>query len=339
MAGGLVALLDDIATLARMSAASIDDVAAAAGKTSVKAAGVVVDDTAVTPQYLEGIDASRELPMIRKITIGSLRNKLLIILPIALLLSSFAPWLITPILMLGGSYLCFEGAEKLWEMVRGAGKTGGKSTEDDAGGAAPAAATGPEAEKKVVSGAVRTDLILSAEIMIISLNEVAEQSVWMQAGVLVVVGILMTVIVYGVVAVIVKMDDVGAALAKRDTAGVAAAGRGLVKAMPVVLQALSVIGTFAMTWVGGHILLNGITEFGWHWPHDAIATIADPAHHIPGVGGALAWIIETLIAFIVGAIWGGIIAAVVHVLPFGHHGADSAGSAEATTDEDTAAPR
>ena len=312
MAGGLVALLDDISVLARMSAASIDDVAAAAGRTSVKAEGVVVDDTAVTPQYLEGVDASRELPMIRKITIGSVRNKLLIILPIALLLSAFAPWAITPILMLGGSYLCFEGAEKLLDMVRR------KSGEKDEA-AEPAVRQGEDAEKKVVSGAIRTDLILSAEIMIISLNEVAEQSVWMQAAVLFVVGILITLVVYGVVALIVKMDDIGLALAKRDSAGVKKLGQGLVKAMPFILSALSVVGTFAMTWVGGHIIVEGIGDLGWHGPHDLIAAIAHPVAGLAGVGGALAWCVETLCAFIVGTVWGAFLATVIHLLPFGSH--------------------
>lgn len=312
MAGGLVALLDDISVLARMSAASVDDVAAAAGRTSVKAAGVVVDDTAVTPQYLEGVDASRELPMIRKITIGSLRNKLLIILPIALLLSAFAPWAITPILMLGGSYLCFEGAEKLLDMVRH------KSGEKDEP-AEPAVRQGEDAEKKVVSGAIRTDLILSAEIMIISLGEVAEQSVWMQAVVLFVVGILITLVVYGVVALIVKMDDIGFALAKRDSAGVKKLGQGLVKAMPFILSALSVVGTFAMTWVGGHIIVEGIGDLGWHGPHDLIAAIADSVAGLAGVGGALAWCVETLCAFIVGTVWGAFLATVIHLLPFGGH--------------------
>lgn len=322
MAGGLVALLDDIAMLARMSAASIDDVAAAAGRTSVKAAGVVVDDTAVTPQYLEGVDASRELPMIRRITIGSLRNKLLIILPIALLLSAFAPWAITPILMLGGSYLCFEGAEKLLDMVR---RTAGESAEP----AEPAVRRGPDAEKKVVSGAIRTDLILSAEIMIISLNEVSEQSVWMQAAVLFVVGILITIVVYGVVALIIKMDDIGLALAKRDTAGAKKFGQGLVKAMPFVLSALSVVGTFAMTWVGGHIIIEGIGELGWHGPHDLIAAIADPVAGIAGVGGALAWCVETLCAFVVGTVWGAFLATIIHLLPFaGHAGSHEDAEAE-----------
>ena len=315
MAGGLVALLDDIATLARMSAASIDDVAAAAGRTSVKAAGVVVDDTAVTPQYLEGVDASRELPMIRKITIGSLRNKLLIILPIALLLSAFAPWAITPILMLGGSYLCFEGAEKLQDMVRHKSGEKDKPTE-------PAVRQGEDAERKVVSGAVRTDLILSAEIMIISLNEVAEQSVLMQAVVLFVVGILITLVVYGVVALIVKMDDIGLALAKRDAAGVKKFGESLVKAMPFVLSALTIIGTFAMTWVGGHIIIEGIGELGWHGPHDLIAAISEPIAGIAGVGGVLAWCAETLCAFLVGTVWGAFLATIVHFLPFGHHGSE-----------------
>ena len=166
MAGGLAALLDDIAALAKLAAASTDDVAAASARASVKAAGVVVDDAAVTPQYVQGIDPKRELPIIWRITLGSLRNKLLIILPVALLLSEVAPWLLTPILMLGGTYLCFEGAEKILELVTG-------HTEEKA-----AAEQGPEAEKRIISGAVRTDLILSAEIMVISLNEVMQETIW-----------------------------------------------------------------------------------------------------------------------------------------------------------------
>ena len=164
MPGGLAALLDDVALIAKTASASIDDVAAAAGKTSAKATGIVVDDAAVTPRFVQGVTPARELPIIWRIAKGSLFNKLVIILPVALLLSWLAPWLLNPILMLGGAYLCFEGAEKVWE------KISGHEDHEEA-----AVDTGPDAENKLVRGAVTTDLILSAEIMVISLNEVAAE--------------------------------------------------------------------------------------------------------------------------------------------------------------------
>lgn len=315
MAAGLAALLDDVAALARLAAASTDDVAAAAGRASVKAAGVVVDDTAVTPQYLEGVSPARELPMVRKIAMGSIVNKLVIILPIALLLSSFAPWAIPWILIAGGTYLSFEGAEKLWEMVR-------RSEEDTE----PAVLRGAEAEKKVVWGAIRTDLILSAEIMMIALAEVDEEPVANQAMILVVVGLLITAVVYGIVALIVKMDDIGLTLSRRENAGVQRFGAGMVAAMPKVLRVISVIGTVAMTWVGGHIILVNTAELGWHGPYDLVHHLADPVHHLAAVGGVLAWLVETVCAFVLGAIWGGIIAALVHILPF--HGGDGHGDGQ-----------
>ena len=217
MSGGLFALLDDVAALARLAAASVDDVGAAAGRASVKAAGVVVDDTAVTPQYVRGVTADREFPIVKKIAIGSLRNKLLFILPAALLLSQFLPWALTPLLMLGGTYLCYEGFEKVWGAVRG------HHDHDE-----PVAMQGPDAEKTVVSGAIRTDFILSAEIMVIALNEVAEEPFVSRALILIVVAIAITLLVYGVVAAIVKMDDAGLALAQRESAGAQKLGRGLV---------------------------------------------------------------------------------------------------------------
>src|SRR3954471_11543656 len=189
MAGGLFALLDDVAALARLAAASVDDIGAATGRATAKAAGVVIDDTAVTPQYVHGIAAKRELPIIKRIAIGSLRNKLLFILPAALLLSQFVPWVLTPILMLGATYLCYEGAEKVWGKIRG----------HDAH-AAPTATVGEDAEKQMTSGAIRTDFILSAEIMVIALNEVADQSFWPRLIILAVVAVAITLLVYGVVA-------------------------------------------------------------------------------------------------------------------------------------------
>ncbi|RZJ42233.1 MAG: DUF808 domain-containing protein, partial [Brevundimonas sp.] len=227
MPSGLIALLDDVAGIAKLAAASIDDVGAAAGKAGAKAAGVVVDDAAVTPKYVTGLEPSRELPIIGKIAVGSIRNKLLLILPVALLLTAFAPWALTPILMLGGTYLCFEGAEKLMEMFGGGHhEEAGPATDDPA-----------HLEKKTVSGAVRTDLILSAEIMVIALNDVADRPLLTQAGVLIVVGLAMTVIVYGAVGLIVKMDDIGLHMAHKSSRFSQTVGRGLVKGMPVVMEA------------------------------------------------------------------------------------------------------
>ncbi len=300
MAGGLVALFDDVALLARAAAASVDDVGAAAAKAGVKAAGVVVDDTAVTPQYVRGLSADRELPIIRKIAVGSLRNKLLIILPAILLLSEFLPWLLTPILMVGGAYLCYEGAEKIWHRLR-------PSHEEHA--------TVEEAqpdEKTLVRGAVRTDFILSAEIMVISLNEVASESFWSRAAILAVVGLLITILVYGVVALIVKMDDAGLRLSRTGKKGVASFGRGLVKGMPKLLSALTVIGTVAMLWVGGHILLVGADELGLHAPYDALHHVEEAVHEATGaLGGVLAWLVDTAASAVVGLLVGALVVLVL----------------------------
>ena len=213
MSAGLFGLLDDVAALARLAAASVDDIGAAAGRATAKAAGVVIDDTAVTPQYVHGITADRELPMIKRIAIGSLRNKLLFILPAALLLSQFLPWLLTPILMLGATYLCFEGAEKVLGRLH---RNGSHDSH-----AAPTAAVGEDAERQMTAGAIRTDFILSAEIMVIALNEVADQAFVPRLIILVVVALVITVAVYGVVALIVKMDDIGLSLAQRSSRFVA----------------------------------------------------------------------------------------------------------------------
>ncbi|MDN5724662.1 MAG: DUF808 domain-containing protein [Propionibacteriales bacterium] len=304
MAGGLAALLDDIAAMARLAAASMDDVAAASLKASSKAAGVVVDDAAVTPQYVSGIDPKRELPIIWKIALGSLRNKMLIILPVALLLSTFLPFLVTPILMLGASYLCFEGAEKVWELFRGHKK-------DDT---APAVVKGPEAEKKVISSAVRTDLILSAEIMVIALNEVTSQPLLMRAVILVVVGLAITALVYGAVGLLVKMDDIGVSMAGRESPTSQRVGSALVKAMPKVMSAISFIGMIAMLWVGGHIILVGLDELGVMYPYAWVHQLEVMVQGLPVVGAVVAWIVNTFFSFVLGLIWGGIIALVVHLV-------------------------
>lgn len=311
MSAGLFALLDDVAVLARLAAASVDDVGLAAGKASMKAAGVVVDDTAVTPQYVQGVAAARELPMIKKIAIGSLRNKLLIILPAALLLSQFLPWVLTPILMLGGTFLCYEGAEKIWERF-GPGHPA-PAAEEKAAELPP-----EETEKKLVSGAIRTDLILSAEIMVISLNEIAAEGFVSRAVILVVVAVLITAVVYGVVALIVKMDDLGLRLAQRPGAGAQRFGRGLVNAMPRVLTVISAIGTVAMLWVGGYILLSGLDELGLSAPYDLVRAVKGAADDALGaVGGVAGWLVNTFFSAVLGVLVGAVVVAVLHVLPFG----------------------
>ena len=298
MAGGLLALLDDVALIARQAAASVDDIAGMTAKTSTKAAGVVIDDAAVTPQYVSGVTPSRELPMIWRITKGSLRNKLVFILPIALLLNAFAPWALTPILMLGGAYLVFEGAEKIVH----------KLSSDSDEQAEQAANKSEQDEDNLVNSAIRTDLILSTEIMVISLDEVKDQPVWMEAAVLIAVGIFLTVAVYGAVALLVKIDDIGRGMIERGNAP--KLGRGLVKAMPYVLSAIGVIGTIAMLWVGGHLIVRGLDEVvGWHWPHEIIAKGQEAVG-----GGALGWMVETGISMLVGLIVGFIVLGVVQLV-------------------------
>lgn len=277
MAGGLLALLDDVALIAKTAASSMDDVAGMTAKTSTKAAGVVIDDAAVTPQYVTGVTPARELPIIWKITKGSLRNKLLIILPIALLLNAFAPWALVPILMVGGTYLCFEGAEKIADKLL----HNGKDQQEEA------VNRDEQGEDALVKSAVRTDLILSAEIMIISLDEVADQPLMVEFMVLVAVAIFITLAVYGAVALLVKIDDIGLGMIERDKAP--GLGRALVNGMPVVLKIIGIVGTVAMLWVGGHLIIRGLDEvFGWHWPHDVLEHLAEAVG-----GGALGWLVDT----------------------------------------------
>lgn len=303
MAGGLAALLDDIAAIAKVAAASIDDVGAAAGKASAKAVGVVVDDTAVTPRYVQGFLAHRELPVILKIATGSLRNKILIILPVALLLSQFVPWLITPLLMLGGTYLSYEGAEKVYEVLRG-------GHHEVAASEQVAEIGSPEHERAMVAGAIRTDLILSAEIMAIAMAEVADQALLARALVLAVVAVLLTVLVYGVAALIVKLDDMGLALTARKTAALQRLGHGLVAAMPIVMRVISTIGVAAMIWVGGHLVLSGTYTLGWHGPYGFVHHLEESVASIAGVGGLLAWLVDTVASALVGLLVGFVVVGV-----------------------------
>jgi uncharacterized protein len=327
MSTGLIALLDDIAALAKVAAASLDDVAAQAGKAGAKAAGVVIDDAAVTPRYVVGFAAARELPIVRRIAWGSLKNKLVFLLPAALALGLFLPGAITPLLMFGGAFLCYEGAEKLWEKLM-------------PHAAVPQAqAAGPQdpqaLEDAKVRGAIQTDFILSAEIMAITLGSLPESSFWMQAVVLAVVGIGITVVVYGAVALIVKADDMGLALAQHTApaSGNSAApnamdrmlrpltqalGRGLVKGMPPFLILLGAVGTAAMLWVGGGILLHGMETLG-------PAALPGFAHHVahaaalavPAMAAAVEWVTHAVLAGIFGVVVGAALIPVVQwiVLP------------------------
>jgi len=301
MASGLAALLDDVAGIAKLAAASLDDVSAAAGKAGSKAIGVVVDDTAVTPGYAMGFSPDRELPIVWKIALGSLRNKFFFLLPGALLLSAFAPWAVTPLLMLGGAYLCFEATEKILEALLPHAHEVSPET-------LAQSSTAMEAQK--VAGAIRTDLVLSAEIMAIALASVAARPLAIQAGALALVGFLLTVAVYGVVAFIVKMDDIGLHLARRSGRWPRRFGRGLVRAMPPLLGALSVVGTAAMLWVGGGILVHGLEHFGLDAVPAVVESIAAFAGRVPGIGAATQWIGFAAASAILGLVVGGVAAAV-----------------------------
>ena len=305
MASGLIALLDDVAAIAKLAAASLDDIGAAAGKAGTKSIGVVVDDTAVTPGYAMGFNPERELPIVGKIALGSLRNKFLFLLPGALALAAFAPWAVTPLLMLGGSYLCFEAVEKIIEAFT-----------PHAEGVQPdeLALSSAELEKQKVGGAIRTDLILSAEIMAISLAEVADQPLGIQAAALAVIALALTVGVYGVVALIVKMDDIGLHMAARRGSATQAVGRGLVKGMPVVMSGLATVGTAAMLWVGGGIIVHGLHEYHVPVIPGLVEGFSHLAGTIPGIGSITGWIAMAAASAVVGGVVGGAIVAVVHVV-------------------------
>jgi predicted DNA repair protein MutK len=304
MSTGLLALLDDVAGIAKVAAASIDDVALQAGKAGAKAAGVVIDDAAVTPRYVVGFAAERELPIVRRIATGSLKNKLLFLLPAALALGALAPWAITPLLVLGGCFLCYEGAEKVWEAVM----PHAAHAHEAKTGAAPADPRALEDAK--VAGAIRTDFILSAEIMAITLATVATTSFAMQAVVLAVVGIGITAVVYGAVALIVKADDAGMALARGRNGALRALGRGIVFGMPPFLKALAVVGTAAMLWVGGGIVIHGLEELGF----GALGHLLHDIQHAMGEG-AVAWLAGATASGVFGlALGAALIPTVEHVI-------------------------
>jgi predicted DNA repair protein MutK len=296
---GLLALLDDVAAIAKVAASSVDDIAAAAAKAGTKAAGVVIDDAAVTPKYVHGFSADRELPIIWRIALGSLKNKLIVLLPGLLALDYFAPWAITPLLMLGGAYLCFEGAEKL---VHAFAPHADREIEADFDTKDPT-----HLEEEKVAGAIKTDFILSAEIMTIALATIESPSFWMQAITLAVVGTLITVAVYGAVALIVKMDDVGLHMAATGrTSGGRALGRGLVLAMPKLMAFLSTVGTAAMLWVGGNIVIHGLeVTHLWEWPYQSIHHLAEVvAHAVPVAQGFVAWLVTAALDGVFGLILG-----------------------------------
>ncbi len=309
MSTGLIALLDDVAALAKVAAASIDDVAGQAAKAGAKAAGVVIDDAAVTPRYVVGFAAERELPIIWRIAVGSLRNKILILLPAALALAAFAPVLITPLLMLGGGFLAYEGAEKVYEAI-----FPHKAHAHEAA-LEPVALNPQTLEDEKVAGAIKTDFILSAEIMAITLAAIPDGGFWTRAAVLAVVGIGITLAVYGAVALIVKADDAGVALASGRSAIGRALGRGLVKGMPAFLRLLGLVGTAAMVWVGGGIVLHGLEEFGLgapgHLLHDLAVAAGEAAS---GAAGLVEWLVTATGSGLFGLVLGAALIPVVSYL-------------------------
>jgi uncharacterized protein len=306
---GLLALLDDVVALTKLAAATLDDAASQAVKASSKAAGVVIDDAAVTPRYVTGLAAQRELPIVGRIAVGSLRNKLLFLLPAALLLSAFLPQAITPLLMLGGLYLAYEGYEKVHHMI-----TGPRHAAAGVKVAAELAQGDKALEDEKVSGAIRTDFILSAEIMAIALASITAPDLVTQAIVLAIVAVLITVGVYGVVALIVKADDFGVRLAQRNGIVSGPVGRALVYGMPPFLETLSLVGMVAMLWVGGGILVHGLASFGITAPEHVIHGLSETVRDaVPFDADVLAWVVSASGAAIVGLIAGAITAAVVLV--------------------------
>ena len=294
---GLLALFDDVAAIAKLAATQLDDVAAQAGKAGTKAAGVVIDDAAVTPKYVTGLPAARELPIVWKIARASFFNKLVILLPAALLLQAFLPWMLTPLLMIGGAYLCFEGAEKVWHLI---------VPHKDHGPQQAKTLDAAHLEEQRVKGAIKTDFILSAEIMTISMSQIDIDSFWIQALALTAVAIGITALVYGAVALLVKADDLGIFLtAKGRLAATRALGRGIVKSMPAVMVGIATIGTVAMLWVGGSILVHGLHDLGWHLPYEQIKQAAKLVAEASGSApGFVTWAVTAGLDGLIGLVAG-----------------------------------
>ncbi len=302
MAGSsLLALIDDIATI-------LDDVAVMSKVAAKKTAGVLGDDLALNAQQVAGVSAERELPVVWAVGVGSLKNKVILV-PLALAISAFLPWAITPLLMLGGAYLCFEGFEKLaHKFLHG-------SAEDEAHHAELSAALADPhidlvtLEQDKIKGAIRTDFILSAEIIVIALGTVADAGFIKQVAVLSAIAVIMTVGVYGLVAAIVKMDDAGLHLSRTGRiAGVRSLGRLLLNAAPPLMKALAVVGTVAMFMVGGGILTHGTPG-----AHDLIHTLAHATGSVPAIGGLLEAATPTLLDALAGVIAGALVLLLVSV--------------------------
>jgi uncharacterized protein len=296
---GLLALLDDVVALMKLAAVTIDDAAAQAASASAKAAGVVIDDAAVTPRYVMGLQAHRELPIVGRIALGSLKNKVLILLPAALVLSYLWPQAITPLLMLGGLYLCLEGYEKLRHRPSGSHAAPAPDSEPTLAAA--------DLEELKVAGSIRTDFVLSAEIMAIALASIEVPDLVTRALALAGVAVLVTAGVYGAVALIVKADDIGLSLARRAGSVSGPVGRGLVYGMPRLLSALSFVGMLAMLWVGGGILVHGLAEFGIDGPERVIERVAGVASSVPVAPSIVSWLLAASAASLVGLAAGALI--------------------------------
>ena len=303
---GFLALLDDVAAIAKLAAAQVDDIAAHAAKAGGKSAGIVIDDAAVTPKYVTGLPAAREIPIVAKIAAGSLISKLAILLPGLLLLQAFAPGAIAPLLILGGAYLCFEGAEKIWHALAGHEEKGPQQAAQTIDAA--------HLEEQRVKGAIKTDFILSAEIMTIALSTINVDDLWIRGAVLAVIAVSFTVLVYGVVALLVKIDDIGLYLSKTAALrSVRALGRSLVIAMPTVLKVISVVGTAAMLWVGGSIVVHSLHTLHLSWPYELTTSIASAVTG-EGASAAVSWLVTAFLDAVFGFLLGSILIPVVNVL-------------------------